>query len=175
LGTRTQLSMERQGVEVVVRIERHDDSITTIEVTCGRLPEQDEEPAWTLFALPERLLGIGEHPEPPQTSAPIRKYADDPAFEHRFRVRDSDDYTNLLLDDSLRARTNALIDGWLAFWPERALRYRVHPGCGAPLDHPIPITEMAFRGSIAAENAERLAAVIDLLIDVAARGLRGRP
>lgn len=173
--TLTHLSIERRGIPVAVRIERHNDSITTIEVTCGRPPGADEEPAWTLFARPERLLGVGAHPEPPHTTAPVLETADDPAFEHRFRVRDSDAYTSLLLSDTMRARVSALIDGWMAFWPEHGLRYRVHPGRGAPLDHPIPITEMAFRGSQAANNAHGLASVIDLLVDIAARGLHGRP
>ena len=169
-GSVTCLVALRRGIEVTVMVERQAGSITCLEVLCGE--QGTGEPQWTLYARPERLLAIGSHPEPPDTSAPpIRIH--DPPFEDRFRIRDAGGLTETLLDEGMRARATALIDGWVAFWPNRGLRYRVEPGHGAPLDHPIPITELAFRGIGVASPVDRLITVIDFLIDMARNGLLG--
>jgi len=93
----------------------------------------------------------------------------------RFRIRDAGKLTDALLDEGLRARAKAILDGWMAFWPNRGLRYRVHPGNGAPLDHPIPITELAFRAGGAPPPVERLVTLIELLSAMAARALPTAP
>lgn len=170
----THIVAQRHGVEVAMRIERYQDSIAAIEIRCGRDPQPDATPQWTLYARPERLLGIGAHPEPPATPAPVQKVAD-PPFEQRFRVRDAGGFTAALLDEALRARAIALIDGWLAYWDGRGLVYCVCPGHGAPLDHPIPITELAFRGTGAEPSVERLVRVVDLLATMASRALKSDP
>lgn len=168
--TTTCLETRRRGVDVFVTIERQHGAITVMDILCGKPPAQGSEPQWTLYALPEKLLGIGAHPEPPETTAPVA-HVDDRPFTQRFRVRDAGGLTVRLLDDGLRARVTALIDGWLAFWDGHGLGYRVQPGQGAPLDHPIPITELAFRGAAAvSSSAERVVTLIDLLVDIARRG-----
>lgn len=164
----THLVTWRGGIPVALRVERQDGSIACLEIICGQ--EGSGPPAWTLYARPERLLGIGAHAEPPATTGPVIKLDDRP-FDDRFRVRDAGELTELLLDSGLRARATALIDGWLAFWPGKGLRYRVEPGHGAPLDHPIPISELAFRGTRADPTVERLVMVFDFLADVTRRGL----
>jgi hypothetical protein len=161
----THVHAQRRGVDVFVRIERQRGAITVMDILCGEEPGAGEAPQWTLYALPEKLLGIGAHPEPPETTAPVA-HIDDPPFTQRFRIRDADRLTQRLLDDGLRARVTALVDGWLAYWDSRCLRYRVQPGQGAPLDHPIPITELAFRGAAASQSAERVVTLIDLLVDI---------
>jgi hypothetical protein len=169
-NTTTSLATRRRGIDVVVSIERVHGAITVMDILCGKQPAQGSAPQWTLYALPEKLLGIGAHPEPPGTPAPVA-HVDDKPFSQRFRIRDAGGFTERLLDDGLRARVTALIDGWLAFWDGRGLGYRVQPGQGAPLDHPIPITELAFRGEAAvSSSAERVVTLIDLLVDIARRG-----
>ncbi|HWN70447.1 MAG TPA: hypothetical protein VNM90_22560 [Haliangium sp.] len=168
--TTTCLTTRRRDIGVYVTIERQRGAITVMDIMCGKPPAQGSEPQWTLYALPEKLLGIGAHPEPPETSAPVA-HVDDRPFTQRFRLRDAGGFTERLLDDGLRARVTALIDGWLAFWDGHGLGYRVQPGQGAPLDHPIPITELAFRGEAAVSSStERVVTLIDLLVDIARRG-----
>jgi hypothetical protein len=74
---------------------------------------------------------------------------------------------NKLLDEGLRARAAATLDGWLAYWESEGLRYRVYPGRGAPLDHPMPLSDLALCRTA---TADRLVAVIELVIEIAARG-----
>jgi len=99
-------------------------------------------------------------------AAPLFK-AGDAQFDHRFKSRGSTMAFNKLLDDGLRARAAATLDGWLAYWESEGLRYRVYPGRGAPLDHPMPLSDLAL-GRTA--TADRLVAVIELVIEIAARG-----
>ncbi|HUH02207.1 MAG TPA: hypothetical protein VML75_09430 [Kofleriaceae bacterium] len=154
------------GVSLRVRIDRVQNSILCIDVLCGREPEHGVAPAWTLYARPERLLGIRAHDEPPASDGAVTR-ADDAPFDARFRVRDRGGHSTRLLDDGQRARAAALIDGWMAYWPDRALQYRVYPGRGAPLDHPIPITELAFRGENAGLGVDRLVTLLELVIEMA--------
>jgi hypothetical protein len=167
--THTHIVTTRRGCGIALRIERVRRCITAIELTVGEIPAQ-KEPDWTLNARPERGLGVGVHPPAPATSAPVRKTGDT-GFDRRFRVHDRGDLTDRLFDDGLRARTTALIDGWMACWKDTALRYRVHPGQGAPLDHPIAISELAVRGVDAPVSAERLVTLIDLVAELGARAL----
>ena len=165
----THIVTRLHDLAVRLRVERADDSILGVEIRCGEDPGIIE-PNWTLFARPERLLGVKTHPEPPLTTAPGIKTGDH-SFDLRFRVRDADELTAALLDDGLRARATALVDGWIAYWDKSCLIYRVHPGRGAPLDHPIPITELAFRGSNAPPAVDRLLTLIDLLATMGHRVL----
>lgn len=158
----------RRGIDLRVRVDRLHDSILCIDITCGREPPAGARPDWTLHARPDRVLGIRAHEEPPHFDGPIIRTEDDP-FDARFRIRDGTELTARMFDEALRSRTTALIDGWMACWRDRALIYRVFPGHGAPLDHPIPITELAFRGESAAPAVARLLAVIDLVTSLAAR------
>jgi hypothetical protein len=155
-----------RGVSLRVRVDRVQESVLCLDALCGREPPGNAAPAWTLYARPERLLGIRAHDEPPACAGPVLKLDDSP-FDARFRVRDAADHTGRLFDEGQRARATALIDGWIALWPDTALQYRVYPGRGAPLDHPIPITEMAFRGDAASLTADRLVTVLELIVELA--------
>jgi len=161
----------RRGVQMRLCVELRSGSIMSIDLLCGDVPRvvtKLGEPAWTLYARPERMLGLKAHPEPPTSGESTHKTGDDP-FDRRFIVRGAAATTDQLLDDELRSRTTALIDGWIAYWPGRGLLYRVYPGRGAPLDHPIPITELAFRGEDAEPSVDRMLTVIDLLAEISAR------
>lgn len=173
-GLRTYLVCRRRGVPLQVKIERlpagdeEAASIVAIDVVCGEAAPAGVAPSWSLHAHSERRLGRAAHPAPPSADGPTTATGDD-AFDRRFVVRDRGGLTERLLDDELRARASAILDGWLAYWPSPGcLAYRVCPGRGAPLDHPIPITELAFRGSVG--DPGRLVTLLDLLADITRRG-----
>ncbi len=147
--------------------------LESIDLLFGGAAAPSEAPGWTMLARVTGLLGAGAHPPPPTVAGP-RTQTGDPVFDGRFRLQDAGSHTARLLDDGLRARAAATLDGWVAVWPERALLYRVHPGRGAPLDHPVPVTELAFRAP-AEPPVERLVGVVELLGDLAARTLPVAP
>ncbi|RMH40031.1 MAG: hypothetical protein D6689_14995 [Deltaproteobacteria bacterium] len=167
-ATVTHIVGRRRGVPMQLRITRSHGAVQVVDVTLGRRPPADREPDWTLHARSERVFAIGSHPEPPPTHAPATKTGD-ALFDRRFRVRDAGGVTAALLDDSLRARATAVLDGWLALWRGDSLHYRVCPGRGAPLDTPIPISELAARGAPGADAAAKIITLLDLLADIAQR------
>ncbi|MEM9491403.1 MAG: hypothetical protein AAGC55_19820 [Myxococcota bacterium] len=179
-GRETYILSHRRGLDLRVSIQRMERSILNVNIWCGSSEHfyldqrSGYEPAWTLYARSERLLGIGAHPEPSGPRVPVHRVGDKP-FDDRFRIRDEGGLTDRLLDEGMRAQATALIDGWIAYWPPYGLRYQVEPGHGAPVDHPIPISEMASRGMSSKAAVERLLTVIDFLIDVTTRGFIGRP
>jgi hypothetical protein len=118
-------------------------------------------PVWTLATR------AGGHPQPPAAGPPER--TGDAAFDRRFRTADAGGMTARLLDEGLRARAAALLDGWVAIWPDGTARWQVYPGRGAPLDHPVPQTELALRGGDLARAGERLVLVLDLLVELSKR------
>jgi hypothetical protein len=160
------LVTERAGLPVKLRIERLDGAVVCLDVICGREVDERQAATFTVAARPDRLMAAGTHPEPPPSGA-ATKTGDD-AFDQRFRLRGDGDQLVRVIDDGARARFAATIDGWVAWWDGRSLRYRVYPGAGAPLDHPVPISDLALRRS---GQAERLVAVVELLAEVAAVGL----
>ena len=91
------------------------------------------------------------------------------AFDERFRARGDSRVFEQLFDEAARDRAVTTLDGWLAYWQRESLRYRVYPGRGSPLDHPMPLSDLALGRS--ATRAERLVAVIELLIELARRGV----
>ena len=97
----------------------------------------------------------------------------DEAFDERFKTRGSALAFRQLLDEDLRTRAVNTLDGWLAYWDKEGLRYRVYPGRGAPIDHPMPLSDLALGRS--ATQAERLVIVIELLIEIAKRGVPAQP
>lgn len=163
----THIICELRGIPVRVRMLREAGALSTVRVSVGR-DGGDATPDLTLYARPERLLGTMPHPEPPRLEVAVHTTGDEP-FDARFRVRDGGGHCDRLFDAELRARASALIDGWLAYWKGEGLRYELHPGCGAPLDNPIPISELAFRGSSASVGVDRFVRVISLLVELAAR------
>jgi hypothetical protein len=160
---------EVDGLQVRTRIERIDGSVLALDVVVGREIDELRASTLTLWAIPPRPLGTNP-PGPP--AAPLFKTGDAP-FDERFKIRGSALALSRLFDDELRNRAVTTLDGWLAYWDNESLRYRVYPGRGAPLDHPLPLSDLAIGRS--ATQVDRLVAVIELLVEVARRGVTARP
>ena len=147
---------KRDGVPFGLKIRRDG---TQIEILVGD-PPPARPPDWTVASRPDRLLGGRHHPAPPPTSAAHVK-TDDEAFDGRFRVHDAGGLTERFLDEGLRARATAVLDGWVAIWrAEGSLCYEVFPGRGAPPDHPLPLTELRAGEPV---GPDRMLRVFDLL------------
>jgi hypothetical protein len=155
---------EKEGLNVRVRLERIEGCVVALDVVCGREIDELRGATLCLWAIPPRQLGV--NPAGP-TAAPAFRTGD-PGFDDRFRLRGSAIAFGRLFDDGLRARAVATLDGWLAYWESEGLRYRVYPGRGAPLDHPMPLSDLALERP---GSAERLVAVIELLVELAGRGV----
>ncbi len=158
-----------KGIAVRARIERIDGGVLALDVVLGREIDELRAATLTVWAVPAR--GLGANPQGPPAAPLLR--TGDPHFDERFRTRGSTPAFRALFDDGLRARAVAALDGWLAYWDRDGLRYRVYPGRGAPLDHPMPLSDLAL-GRIP-PTAERLVAVIELLVDLAVRGVAPAP
>ncbi len=159
---------DAKGMPVRTRIERIDGSVVALDVILGKEIEEVRGATFTLWAIPPRALGANP-PAPP--AAPMFR-TNDAAFDDRFKTRGNRHVLDRLLDESLRARAVATLDGWLAYWEPEGLRYRVYPGRGAPLDHPMPLSDLALGR---AGSADRLVAVVELLVEIAQRGVRVEP
>jgi hypothetical protein len=159
---------DANGLSVRTRIERIEGSVIALDVICGREIDELRGATLTLWAIPPRSLGVNPAGPP---AAPLFK-SNDSAFDERFKTRGNRLAFEKLLDDGLRARVAATLDGWLAYWEPEGLRYRVYPGRGAPLDHPMPLSDLALGR---AASPERLVAVIELLVEIASRGVKVEP
>jgi hypothetical protein len=159
---------EAGGLPVRARIERIEGSVLAPDDDVGREIDELRGATLTLWAIAPRELGTNP-PAPP--AAPLFRTGDLP-FDERFKSRGSEQVFGKLFDDELRNRAVTTLDGWLAFWDAEGLRYRVYPGRGAPLDHPLPLSDLALGRSVA--QADRFVAVIDLLVDIARRGIAPR-
>jgi hypothetical protein len=166
--TTTLIVGDRDGLPVRIRIERIEGSVIAVDVVVGREIDEVRGATWSLWAITSRTLGINPHGPP---AAPQFKSGDD-AFDARFRSRGSARAFQKLIDEPLRARVAASLDGWLAYWEREGLRYRVYPGRGAQLDHPLPLSDLAMGRPV---TADRLAAVIELLVAIAERGVERQP
>ena len=167
-GGETRLVTTRRGLALRLALLRADDgTLRAVEILVGKLPA-GAPPAATLWAQAGPGLATGAHPAPPRC-AHARRLTGDTLFDQRFALQADAELARTLLDDGLRARAAAVLDGWLAIWPGTAVRYLVCPGRGAPLDHPVPATDLAFRGEAAPGAADRLIAVIDLVAEFAER------
>jgi len=160
---------DAKGIPVRARIERLDGCVLGLDVVLGREIDELRAATLTLWAVPAR--GLGPNPQGPP-AAPLFRTGD-AHFDERFRARGSAPALRALFDDDLRARAVATLDGWLAYWARDGVRYRIYPGRGAPLDHPMPLSDLAL-GRIP-PTAERLVAVIELLVDLAGRGVDPPP
>jgi hypothetical protein len=155
---------DRDGMTVRTRIERIDGGVIALDVVFGREYDEMRGATLTLWAVPPRELGVNPAGPP---AAPLFKTGET-SFDERFRVRGNRASFDHLLDEGLRARIVATLDGWLAYWAPDGMRYRVYPSRGAPLDHPIPLWDLAL-GRPA--SPDRLVAVIELLVEIAGRGI----
>jgi len=155
---------EAAGLPVRVRIDRIDDSVIALDIVVGREIDEVRGATFTLWAIPDRGLGVNPSGPP---AAPMLKSGDH-AFDHRFKLRGNALALQKLFDSGLRARAVAVLDGWLAYWDREGLRYRVYPGRGAPLDHPMPLSDLATGRQV---GAERLQAVVELVVAIASRGI----
>jgi hypothetical protein len=142
------------GVSVRARIDRIDGCVLALDVVLGRELDELSAATLTVWAIAPRALGKGPASPPAQ-------------FDERFKLRGSEPAFAQLFDDGLRARAVASLDGWVAYWEGVGLRYRVYPGRGAPLDHPLPLSDLALGRAPA--TAERVVSVIELLLEVAGR------
>ncbi|HTR52303.1 MAG TPA: hypothetical protein VMJ10_16430, partial [Kofleriaceae bacterium] len=159
---------DKDGMAVRARIDRIEGSVIALDVTVGREIDEVRGATVCLWAIPPRHLGLNPSGPP---AAPLFKTGDG-SFDMRFKARGNAIVLGKLLDDGLRARAVATLDGWLAYWDREGLRYRVYPGRGAPLDHPVPLSDLAL-GKLG--NPERLVAVVELLVEMAARGIPAAP
>lgn len=160
---------DAEGLALRVRIDRIEGSVVALDIVVGREIDEVRGATLTAWAIPPRALGVNPAGPP---AAPLFRTGD-PQFDERFKTRGSALAFRRLFDDGLRARGVATLDGWLAYWDGEGLRYRVYPGRGSPLDHPMPLSDLAIgRG---AATAERLITVIELLIELGSRGIPPRP
>jgi hypothetical protein len=146
-----------------MRIERLAGSVIVVDARFGRdLGEQ--APTFTIQARPEGLRDA--HPEPPPAAPKLE--LGDAAFDGRFKSRGDRAALAAALDDGIRARLTATMDGWIAAWGNESVRMRLYPGRGAPIDHPIPLSDLAVRRA-GPDAADRLITTINVLADVASR------
>lgn len=160
---------EAAGIQVRCRIERIDGCVLALDVVLGREIDELRGATLTMWAIAPRALGANPAGPP---AAPLFKTGDE-SFDERFKTRGSALAFAKLLDEDLRTRAVTALDGWLAYWDKEALRYRVYPGRGAPLDHPMPLSDLALGRS--ATKSEELVVVVELLVDIAKRGVPTAP
>lgn len=159
---------EAHGLPVRTRIERYEGSVVAADVVIGRDIDELRGSTLTLWAMPPR--GAAANPPGPP-AAPLFK-AGDAAFDAKFRCRGNAVTFTKLFDDNTRSRAATQLDGWLAFWENEGLRYRIYPGRGAPLDHPLPLSDLALGRQ---PGPERLVSVVELLVEIASHGLSPQP
>ncbi len=155
---------EAHGLQIRTRIERFGGSVVAIDIVVGREIDEVRGSTFTVWSVPPRSAGVNPVGPP---AAPIFKTGDAP-FDDKFKSRGNALLFAKLFDESSRARAITSLDGWLAFWEKDGLRYRIYPGRGAPLDHPLPLSDLALGRPT---NPERLVAVVELLTELGARGL----
>ena len=154
------------GLGVRTRIERIDGSVLALDIVIGREIDEVRGSTLTVWARPERTLGANPAGPP---AAPALE-SGDAEFDQRFRTRGSAQALAQLFDEELRGRAVTTLDGWLAYWEHEGMRYRVYPGKGAPLDHPMPLSDLAQGRAVG--QVERLVTVIELLVEIARRGVK---
>ncbi len=162
--TTTIIVAERAGVPSKLRLLRVGGALVSIDLVCGRELPEAARPVFTLYARPDSVRDA--HPEPVPAGATVA--IADAAFAARFRTRGDAAAVHAALDEPLRARCAAVLDGWLACWPGTSVRYRVYPGVGAPMDHPVPVSDLALRHDGA---VDRMLAVLDVVGTLAQRAL----
>lgn len=156
------------GLPLRARIERIDGAVLALDVVIGREIDELRGATLTLWSIPDR--GSGTNPPAPPAAPQLR--TNDPQFDAHFKTRGNAIVFETMFDDDLRARTATTLCGWLAYWDKEGLRYRVYPGRGAPLDHPMPLSDLAL-GRVT--SSERLVSLIEMLVAIARRGVEPPP
>lgn len=161
----TQIVGDIEGRPVRIRIERIDGAVLALDVVIGTEIEETRGATFTMWALAPRALGTNPVGPP---AAPLVKTAD-PAFDERFKLRGDARVFGRVFDEDRRLRAATTLDGWLAFWDGEGLRYRVYPGRGSPVDHPMPLSDLAL--GRASTHTERFVTVVALLAELGRHGL----
>jgi hypothetical protein len=147
-----------------LRVDRIAGAVLVIDTRFGR-EMGDDTPATFTVATKREGMGMRDaHPDPPASGT--RLELGDDGFDARFRSRGSRAALTGALDEGVRARLTATMDGWLAAWGGASLRHRVYPGRGAPIDQPIPLSDLALRRA-GPDAVDRLVAMIGLLAEIA--------
>jgi hypothetical protein len=95
-------------------VNRRAGAIVRIDITVGEAPPREPP-----FVVERRdAPGLGPH------ESGARVLADDPAFDRVLALHDRRGAGAALLDDDTRKRMLALVQGWLAVWPQRGIAYR---------------------------------------------------
>ncbi len=160
----TMLVGDRGALPVRIRIERIESSVIALDIVVGREVDELRGATLCLQGIPPANAGINPSGPP---AAPLFKSGDAELDAH-FKLRGNALAFQKLFDQPLRARAVATLDGWVAYWDKEGLRYRVYPGRGAPLDHPLPLSDLALERPA---TPDRLVAVVDLLVEIAERGV----
>lgn len=160
---------ERAGIAIRTRIERFEGAVISLDIVAGH--EFDERSVATLRLWAVQPRSIGTHPQGPPASP--RFACGEASFDDRFRLHGDAQAFHRLFDQEVRAQVENRLDGWLAYWDRGGVRYRVYPGRGAPVDHPLPLTDLALGGPPTSERLvpARLVSVIALVLDIAERGM----
>ena len=160
---------DRGTLTARTRIERLDGCVLSFDVVVGRDIDELRGATLTLHAVPPPRTG--SNPAAPSAS-PAFKSGDAP-FDDHFRIRGNEAAFRALFDEPLRTRAVTSLDGWLAYWDGEGLRYRLYPGRGAPVDHPMPLSDLSLDRAMT--NADRVVSVVELLVAVASRGVKLAP
>jgi hypothetical protein len=160
---------DKDGIPVRTRIERIDGSVLALDVVVGREVDEMRGATLTLWANPEPRTG--QNPPAPPANPAFK--SGDAMFDAHFKARGNVLSLMAMFEEAARARAAATLSGWFAYWEGEGVRYRVYPGRGSALDHPIPISDLALARPN--PSAERLVAVVELLVEVAGRVVKPQP
>jgi len=160
----TLLIGETDGMALRVRMARRQGSLEMVDVLVGREPRRTDAPA---------LLMFGQSPAGTPVSVPLLSGTRSTVEDDRIDIIGPVElFAKLRGDQPLPGAALVDIPGWIGYWRDQAIGWRVLPGRDASLDSPVPIHDLAHAGSgkAAAQNAERLVAVVTTLIALARRG-----
>jgi hypothetical protein len=149
-----------------MRVERVAGCVVVMDTRFGRDVDDTRPATFTIAAKREAVRGL--HPEPPPSGGRID--VDGDQFDARFRAKGDRAALVAALDEDVRTRLTATMDGWLAVWNGESVRHRLYPGRAAPIDHPIPLSDLALRRA-GPDAADRLITALGVLADVARRAV----
>jgi hypothetical protein len=163
-STSSVLVGEADGRALRARIDRDGGSVIGMDIVIGRDLDLGRGTAASLVVVCDEPYLADDAPlaEPALESG-------DAAFDRRFRSRGSQAQLAALFSADLRGRALGLLDGWVALAHGHCLRYRSYPGRGAAVDPLIPLADLA-QGQLPGGAAERMMVMLELLLELAARG-----